>query len=73
MGEEERTAACRNCGRNQPLSALNKEGRCETCGSSETVSDAPDPSEVGPHGLASKKADEEPEEGGEKPEEGGQE
>ena len=50
MSPEERYRSCRNCGRVQPESLLNREGRCPTCGDSETPARAPDPSETGPHG-----------------------
>jgi hypothetical protein len=50
MPNAERYAGCRNCGRMQPQSLLNKEGRCQTCGPSDTPERAADPSEVGPHG-----------------------
>ena len=51
MPTEERHAGCRNCGRMQPQSSLNKEGRCPTCGTSDTPDTTRDPSEVGPHGA----------------------
>ena len=50
MASDETYRSCRNCGRNQPESLLNKEGRCPTCGPSDTPERAPDPSETGPHG-----------------------
>jgi predicted ATP-dependent serine protease len=51
MVKDDPARACRNCGRMQPQSLLNKEGRCETCGTSDTPERAADPSEVGPHGA----------------------
>jgi len=59
MTQEERYAGCRNCGRMQPQSLLNKEGRCRTCGDSQTTPAAADPSEVGPHGAQESEATEE--------------
>jgi hypothetical protein len=50
MPTDERYVECRNCRRMQPPSLINKEGRCQTCGPSETPVTAADPSEVGPHG-----------------------
>ncbi len=50
MPNDDPARACRNCGRMQPESLLNKEGRCQTCGTSDTTPAAADPSEVGPHG-----------------------
>jgi ribosomal protein L37E len=46
MAKEDTARACRNCGRMQPESLLNKEGRCQTCGPSDTPVRAADPSET---------------------------
>lgn len=59
MPKEESYRACRNCGRNQPESLLNKEGRCPTCGPSDTPERAADPSDVGPHGKPKEEAEQE--------------
>lgn len=48
--KEDNARACRNCGRMQPESLLNKEGRCQTCGPSAGGERARDPSESGPYG-----------------------
>ncbi len=48
----ERYGECVNCRRIRPESLLNKEGRCETCGTRETEPAAADPKQVGPHGEA---------------------
>ena len=50
MPKEDNARACRNCGRMQPESLLNKEGRCQTCGPSGGGERARDPSESGPYG-----------------------
>ncbi len=56
MATEERARSCRNCGRNQPESLLNKEGRCQTCGPSDTPDTTRDPKEHGTHGEPKRRA-----------------
>lgn len=64
MANEERYRECRNCGRNQPESKLNREGRCETCGPSDTPERAPESNEPAEAKGKSKKGSEETEESG---------